>query len=113
MTWVSTILRLRVALSTGLTMCHAGELRVYNDKQLVSTTKMLSPVGAMVFGRYGREEHALISILTSGALGEMQLGGLTVLQIERPPATAVAGTHTHWCQLSRRFACRACWLLWT
>ena len=59
-----------------LTICHAGELRIYNEKQLVSTTKMPSPVGAMVFGRYGREEHALISILTSGAPGEVQPWGL-------------------------------------
>ena len=65
-----------LAWSATLTMCHAGELRVYNEKQLVSTSKMPSPVGAMVFGRYGREEHALISILTSGAPDEVQQGGL-------------------------------------
>ena len=65
-----------MALIAALTMCHAGELLVYNEKQLVSTTKMPSPVGAMVFGRYGREEHALISILTSGASDKVQQGGV-------------------------------------
>ena len=71
----STSCRLpKSALYSSTWMCNAGELRVYNEKQLVSTTKMPSPVGAMVFGRYGREEHALISILTSGAPDKLQQG---------------------------------------
>ena len=83
-------------------MCHAGELRVYNEKQLVSTTKMPSPVGAMVFGRYGREEHALISILTSGAPDRVQQGGSDNVSGWEASCHCCGMTHTSWCQAPSR-----------
>ena len=45
----------------------AGELRVYNEQHLVSVTKLSSPVNAMTFGKFGREENTLVSITRAGA----------------------------------------------
>jgi Bardet-Biedl syndrome 1 protein len=45
-----------------------GETRVYKDKFLVNTIKMNDPVTAFRFGRFGREDSALILITTSGGL---------------------------------------------
>jgi len=44
----------------------AGDLRVYNEQHLVSVTKFKSPVNAMTFGKFGREENTLISITRTG-----------------------------------------------
>ena len=44
----------------------AGELRVYNEQHLVSVTKLSSPVNAMTFGKFGREDNTLISITRKG-----------------------------------------------
>ncbi|XP_031552961.1 Bardet-Biedl syndrome 1 protein-like [Actinia tenebrosa] len=45
-----------------------GETRVYKDKFLVSTIKTNDPVTAIRFGRFGREDSALILITTVGGL---------------------------------------------
>lgn len=45
-----------------------GETRVYKDKFLVSTIKTNDPVTAIRFGRFGREDSALILITTAGGL---------------------------------------------
>ncbi|DBA87232.1 TPA: Bardet-Biedl syndrome 1 protein [Trebouxia sp. C0004] len=46
----------------------AGDLRVYNEQHLVSVTKFESPVNAMTFGKFGREENTLVSITRTGGL---------------------------------------------
>lgn len=45
-----------------------GDVRVYNDKLLVSVHKMPNPVTALWFGRYGREDNTLITFTKSGML---------------------------------------------
>ena len=45
-----------------------GEVRIYNEKYLVNTLKMPEPVTAMKFGRFGREDSALILITKGGGL---------------------------------------------
>lgn len=45
-----------------------GETRVYKDKFLVSTIRTNDPVTAIRFGRFGREDSALILITTAGGL---------------------------------------------
>jgi Bardet-Biedl syndrome 1 protein len=50
-----------VALST-------GEVRVYNDKALVSLHSSSSPAVGLCAGRYAREDCSLISVTATGAL---------------------------------------------
>lgn len=50
-----------------------GDVRVYNDECLVSSHTLPSPVWGMRFGRYGREDHSLITITKAGAL-EIKVG---------------------------------------
>ncbi|GIL69347.1 hypothetical protein Vretimale_13465 [Volvox reticuliferus] len=45
-----------------------GEVRVYNEKLLVSIHTVPNPVTALWFGRYGREDNTLITITKSGML---------------------------------------------
>lgn len=45
-----------------------GETRVYKDKFLVSTIRTNDPVTAIRFGRFGREDSALILVTTAGGL---------------------------------------------
>ena len=45
-----------------------GEVRLYKEKYLINIIKMNDPVTAMRFGRFGREESALILITNSGGL---------------------------------------------
>ncbi|KAG2451137.1 hypothetical protein HYH02_004404 [Chlamydomonas schloesseri] len=45
-----------------------GEVRVYNEKLLVSVHLSPNPVTALWFGRYGREDNTLLAITKSGAL---------------------------------------------
>lgn len=45
-----------------------GEVRVYNERHLVSLHNLPSSITALYFGRYGREDHTLITALKSGAL---------------------------------------------
>ncbi|KAG2484587.1 hypothetical protein HYH03_016628 [Edaphochlamys debaryana] len=45
-----------------------GEVRVYNDKLLVSIHSVPNPITALWFGRYGREDNTLISLTKSGML---------------------------------------------
>lgn len=45
-----------------------GEVRVYNEKYLVTMHKVPSPVTGLWFGRYGREDNTLITITRSGGL---------------------------------------------
>lgn len=45
-----------------------GEVRVYNEKLLVSVHVSPNPVTALWFGRYGREDNTLLAITKSGAL---------------------------------------------
>ncbi|GLC45690.1 Bardet-Biedl syndrome 1 protein [Pleodorina starrii] len=45
-----------------------GEVRVYNEKLLVSIHTVPNPVTALWFGRYGREDNTLITITKSGLL---------------------------------------------
>jgi len=45
-----------------------GEVRVYNEKHLVSLHTIPSPVTGVWFGRYGREDNTLITVTKSGAL---------------------------------------------
>ena len=45
-----------------------NELHVYNEKHLVSVTKLDEPVLCVHWGKFGREDNTLISILKSGAL---------------------------------------------
>ena len=44
----------------------AGEVRVYNEQHLVSVTPFESPVNAMTFGKFGREDNTLISVTRTG-----------------------------------------------
>lgn len=46
---------------------------MYNDECLVSSHTLPSPVWGMRFGRYGREDHSLITITKAGAL-EIKVG---------------------------------------
>lgn len=46
-----------------------GEVRVYNDKHLVSVHSSHDPVMGMRFGRFGREENTMVMTHASGALG--------------------------------------------
>ncbi|XP_066905188.1 Bardet-Biedl syndrome 1 protein isoform X2 [Halyomorpha halys] len=45
-----------------------GSIHFYNGANLVHTITTTDPVSSMIFGRYGQEEHALISISSSGML---------------------------------------------
>jgi len=45
-----------------------GEVRVYHDKALVSVHQATAPATALYFGRYGREDHSLITLTKTGAL---------------------------------------------
>jgi len=45
-----------------------SELHVYNEKHLVSVTSLDEPVLCVHWGKFGREDNTLISILKSGAL---------------------------------------------
>ncbi|KAL3141002.1 Bardet-Biedl syndrome 1 protein, variant 2 [Trebouxia sp. C0010 RCD-2024] len=45
-----------------------GEVRVYNDQHLVSITPLESPVNALTFGKFGREENTLIGVTRTGGL---------------------------------------------
>ncbi|GIL48849.1 hypothetical protein Vafri_5272 [Volvox africanus] len=45
-----------------------GEVRIYNEKLLVSIHTVPNPVTALWFGRYGREDNTLITITKSGML---------------------------------------------
>ena len=45
-----------------------SELRVYSEKHLVSVTKLDEPVLCLHWGKFGREDNTLISILKSGTL---------------------------------------------
>lgn len=46
----------------------SGEFRVYVGRQLIHTTRVPAPIDAMVLGRYGREEAALVVALQNGIL---------------------------------------------
>jgi Bardet-Biedl syndrome 1 protein len=46
-----------------------GQVRVYNDKHLVSVHSSHDPVMGMRFGRFGREENTMVMTHASGALG--------------------------------------------
>eukprot|EP00877_Chromochloris_zofingiensis_P001275 jgi/Chrzof1/11148/Cz05g25190.t1 len=45
-----------------------GEVRVYNNKMLVSTHTSAAPITGLFFGRYGREDNTLITLTKTGAL---------------------------------------------
>lgn len=45
-----------------------GEIRVYHEKHLASIHTVSSPVSALYFGKYGREDNTLITILKNGTL---------------------------------------------
>jgi Bardet-Biedl syndrome 1 protein len=45
-----------------------GEVRVYNDKALVSLHSSSSPAVGLCAGRYAREDCSLISVTATGAL---------------------------------------------
>lgn len=53
----------------------AGEVRVYNEKLLVSVHIVPNPVTALCFGRYGREDNTLITLTKSGMLDIKVHGG--------------------------------------
>jgi Bardet-Biedl syndrome 1 protein len=53
------------ALIVGLT---TGELRLYNEKELLATLRLGEPMTACRFGSYGREEGCLALVGASGAL---------------------------------------------
>ncbi len=46
----------------------AGEVRVYNEKVLVSMHTAPAPLRGVAFGRYAREDNTLISVTRTGAL---------------------------------------------
>jgi hypothetical protein len=50
------------------TLLAPGEVRVYNEKHLVSMHSVPSPVTGLWFGRYGREDNTLITVTRSGSL---------------------------------------------
>ena len=50
-----------------------GEVRVYNDKALVSTFDIKDEVTGLRYGKFGREDNALILALKSGALSVKML----------------------------------------
>eukprot|EP00698_Gefionella_okellyi_P003862 TRINITY_DN13580_c0_g1_i1.p1 TRINITY_DN13580_c0_g1~~TRINITY_DN13580_c0_g1_i1.p1 ORF type:complete len:572 (-),score=130.88 TRINITY_DN13580_c0_g1_i1:93-1808(-) len=62
------------------------EIRVYNGKQLISLTKTDDVVNGLVFGRYGREDHALVMSTRGNGLAVKILPRTASLE-----ATAVAG----------------------
>eukprot|EP00002_Diphylleia_rotans_P010307 TRINITY_DN2075_c0_g1_i3.p1 TRINITY_DN2075_c0_g1~~TRINITY_DN2075_c0_g1_i3.p1 ORF type:complete len:559 (+),score=112.06 TRINITY_DN2075_c0_g1_i3:50-1726(+) len=45
-----------------------GEIRLYNERNMISNFKFDEPIAGMKFGRYGREDHALMLIYKSGGL---------------------------------------------
>lgn len=45
-----------------------GEVRVYNDKTLVSLHTSASPVSGLCAGRYAREDNSLITVNSAGGL---------------------------------------------
>lgn len=45
-----------------------GEVRVYHEKRLASCHSVPSPVTALWFGRYGREDDTLVTLTKSGSL---------------------------------------------
>ncbi|RZF38275.1 hypothetical protein LSTR_LSTR008998 [Laodelphax striatellus] len=45
-----------------------GSILLYSGPQLMHSFNTPTPVSALVFGRYGQEEHALCSVTTGGAL---------------------------------------------
>jgi Bardet-Biedl syndrome 1 protein len=51
-----------------LVALHNGELRVYNEKNLVTVHNTSAPVSGIWFGRYGREDNTLITVTKSGAV---------------------------------------------
>ncbi|KAL1129834.1 hypothetical protein AAG570_012778 [Ranatra chinensis] len=46
-----------------------GAVHLYNGAQLCYAFNMSDHISSMIFGQYGREEHALVSISSSGAIG--------------------------------------------
>lgn len=45
-----------------------GELRVYNEKNLISVYNTPAPISGIWFGKYGREDNTLITVTKSGAV---------------------------------------------
>eukprot|EP00955_Chlamydomonas_euryale_P001521 17400-Chlamydomonas_euryale.AAC.2 len=48
--------------------CARAQVRVYNERHLVSVHSVPSPVTGLWAGRYGREDNTLVTVLRSGAL---------------------------------------------
>eukprot|EP00735_Rhodelphis_limneticus_P001522 TRINITY_DN12154_c0_g1::TRINITY_DN12154_c0_g1_i1::g.26505::m.26505 TRINITY_DN12154_c0_g1::TRINITY_DN12154_c0_g1_i1::g.26505 ORF type:complete len:585 (-),score=107.23,sp/Q3V3N7/BBS1_MOUSE/40.00/1e-141,BBS1/PF14779.1/2.4e-77,BBS2_Mid/PF14783.1/4,BBS2_Mid/PF14783.1/91,BBS2_Mid/PF14783.1/2.8e+02,BBS2_Mid/PF14783.1/3.9,PHTB1_N/PF14727.1/1.2e+03,PHTB1_N/PF14727.1/1.6e+02,PHTB1_N/PF14727.1/3.2 TRINITY_DN12154_c0_g1_i1:527-2281(-) len=57
------------------------EIRIYNEKHLVTTLMAPDVVTAMRFGRYGREDHTLITVYKNGALSIKMLPRTTNLEV--------------------------------
>lgn len=60
-----------------------GELRVYVGKTLCHTSNTFAPTTALAFGRYGREESALIAVLQNGSLLVQLLHRNALLEVRR------------------------------
>lgn len=54
------------AIGAATQLMLSGEVRVYNEQHLVSVTPFESPVNAMTFGRFGREDSTLIGVTRTG-----------------------------------------------
>jgi len=63
-----------------------GELRVYNGKLLVSTSKLQDVVTGMRFGRFGREDHSLILTFRGGGMAVKMLPRTANLERSLIPA---------------------------
>eukprot|EP00796_Vickermania_ingenoplastis_P006124 gene6124-4405_t len=60
-----------------------GELRVYVGKTLSHVSSTCAPTTALAFGRYGREESALIAVLQNGSLMVQLLHRNALLDVKR------------------------------
>lgn len=63
-----------------------GEVRVYNDKNLVSTVDVYDEVTGLRYGKFGREENTLVLALKSGALSVKILPRTVDLEKSKMPA---------------------------
>eukprot|EP00276_Gloeochaete_wittrockiana_P008473 CAMPEP_0184664068 /NCGR_PEP_ID=MMETSP0308-20130426/51076_1 /TAXON_ID=38269 /ORGANISM="Gloeochaete witrockiana, Strain SAG 46.84" /LENGTH=592 /DNA_ID=CAMNT_0027107225 /DNA_START=108 /DNA_END=1886 /DNA_ORIENTATION=+ len=63
-----------------------GEIRIYNEKHLVSNLQTRDVITGLRFGRYGREDSTLVIAFKSGALSIKMLPRLASLEVAPGPA---------------------------
>ena len=72
----------------------AGQVRVYNEQHLVSVSSFKSPVNAMAFGRFGREDNTLISVSRTGMDAWSNLHGMNCFTLHMMTVTDIALHHS-------------------